>query len=550
MPTTKLSLAILCVSATAVLSGCNATLPSRPGVDSQDSLAGVRDNSRHPTDGQIWKQESFLQIDLENMLSDLIPQHTLGHGTIVSAKKINSLAEFDIWNRIRNGFELKSSDHPRIERQLAWYQEHPLHLPEIEERARPYLFYIVEALEKRGLPMELALLPAIESAFQPTAYSSQRAAGIWQFIPSTGKMLGLEQNSWYDGRLDIVAATDAALDYLQLLAERFDGDWELALAAYNSGEGTVRRAIQKNREQGKSTDYWSLDLPRQTRHYVPHLLALARLVDEPEAFGTSLTHIPNQPYFDSVDLGGQIDLRLAAKMADISFEELSQLNPGFNSWTTAPDGPHRLVLPLENIERFKESLAELEPEQQRGNRYRIRSGDTLGSIANRYGTTVRALKQANGLKISQIQAGRYLYLPEFTPPTKPALSARDLKQRRTPTADRRTLYTIRNGDSLWTIARKHNVNLELLAQWNNISTRDTLRPGETVVILRSDAAATNPVAHAPEPLTYSVRRGDTLSGIAKQFSVTVSDLREWNHLPGKHLFPGQKINLHLNLAEN
>lgn len=501
MPTTRYSLAILCLIAFSGLSGCNGSMPARSATDSTQSPGDDPEESDVARAEQTWLQDWNLPDAFDALPSGQFWLQNRNLPETTSTTKIDSLAEVDLWTRIRHGFELTLEDESRIAGQLEWYHDHPDHLPQIEERARPYLFYIVEELDRRGLPMELALLPAIESAFIPTAYSSQNAAGIWQFMPSTGKMLGLEQNSWYDGRLDVVAATEAALDYLQSLAAQFDGDWNLALAAYNSGEGTVRRAMQKNREQGKSTDFWSLDLPWQTRRYVPQLLALAKVVEEPEAFGTRLTSIPNQPLFDSVDIQAQLDLTLAARMAELSIDELLQLNPAFNRWATAPQGPHRLILPLENIEMFKQNLVALDPKKRlrvtainrTGNsptlRYTIQPGDNLGSIARRHGTTVDTLKLANGLEGNMIRAGRHLLIPGPVPETSRPLPVVAQRQRQVGISGRKTIYTVRSGDSLWAIARSYNVDHEALARWNGIAAGDTLQPGQKLIILNDSVVA-------------------------------------------------------------
>lgn len=229
---------------------------------------------------------------------------------------------------------------------IAWYARHQAYLDRVAERATPYLFHIVEEIERRGMPMELALLPIVESAFHPFAYSRSHASGIWQFIPGTGRNYGLKQNWWYDGRRDIVAATDAALRYLDKLNKEFHGNWLHALAAYNTGERNVGRAIKRNRKAGKQTDFWSLRLPRETRGYVPSLLAVAELLAEPEKYGITWQTIENKPYFTQVDIGGQLDLATAAGLADLSMDDLYTLNPAFNRWATAPDGPHHLLVPV------------------------------------------------------------------------------------------------------------------------------------------------------------------------------------------------------------
>jgi membrane-bound lytic murein transglycosylase D len=255
----------------------------------------------------------------------------------------------DLWARIRDGYAIPDHNNARVKQQFSAYagrfsayagrKDYWLR---VSERATPYLHLIVEAIDERGLPQELALLPVVESGFQPFAYSHGRAAGIWQFIPATGRHYGLKQNWWYDGRRDVTAATEAALDYLTYLNEMFDGDWLLALAAYNAGEGTVSRAIKRNRQAGRATDYWSLDLPRETMHYVPRLLAVSEIVAHPERHDIALTPISNEPAVAVVDLEHQVDLALAAELAEIDIETLYALNPGFNRWATAPEGPHRL----------------------------------------------------------------------------------------------------------------------------------------------------------------------------------------------------------------
>ncbi|MCP4289785.1 MAG: LysM peptidoglycan-binding domain-containing protein [Gammaproteobacteria bacterium] len=534
MPTTRFSLATICLSALVVLSGCTATLPK--SASNKSSHAGtLTAGSNTGMQEQTWPQAP----DLPNTLS---------------AADLSAPIETDIWTRIRQGFQLTAVDNSRIDRQLKWYRAHPEHLPRIEERAQPYLFYIVDELDKRNMPMELALLPVVESAFRPSAYSAYRAAGLWQFIPSTGTMFGLQQNWWYDGRRDVVASTQAALNYLQSLAKQFDGNWELALAAYNSGGGTVRRAIRKNRKRGKTTDYWSLDLPRETRRYVPQLLALAKVVRDPEAYGTRLSKIRNQPVFDSVDIGTQLDLSLAAKMADVSIEELYQLNPGFNRWATAPQGPHRLVLPLKNIERFKQKLAQLEPGQRLNwTRYTIQPGDNLGSIARRHRTTIAALKQTNRLRGNTIRAGKHLLIPgSVTVAANRTTSMPRQRGRKVEYRGNKTSYSVRSGDSLWTIAQRHKVSHKALARWNGIALGDTLRPGQKLVVFSDKNIVSDSSTSAVSSsslLRYSVVKGDSLARIAQRFKVKVSDLRKWNHLPGKYLQPGQNLNLRENLAE-
>ncbi len=254
----------------------------------------------------------------------------------------------DLWMRLRGGYGLDLSiENDRIRVQREWYARHPEYFTRVTTRSERYLHYIVEQAEARDMPLELALLPIVESAFDPFAYSHARAAGPWQFIPSTGDYFGMQRTWWEDQRRDILKSTNAALDYLQQLSNRFEGDWLLALASYNAGGGTVSRAIRRNKEAGKPTDFWNLNLPRETTAYVPKLLAIAQIVGDPQAYGVPLHPIANEPYFATVKTGGQIDLAQAARLADISVEELYLLNPSYNRWATSPDGPFRLLVPVD-----------------------------------------------------------------------------------------------------------------------------------------------------------------------------------------------------------
>lgn len=262
----------------------------------------------------------------------------------------------NLWQRLRAGYKLQVKDNDEIERTVEYFSRKPRYFENISQRARPYLYHIVQELERRKMPLELALLPAIESSFQPTALSPKKAAGVWQFIPSTGRNYGLRQNRFYDGRRDVLASTRAALDYLEKLNEMFNGDWLLAVAAYNCGEGAVQRAIRKNESREKLTDFWSLDLPRETRQYVPNLIAVSKIVADPEKHDVKLSYISNRPYLQNVNVGTQINLNLAAKLAGLSTHEFNRLNPGYRLGVTDPDGPHLLTLPIEKVDNFKQQL--------------------------------------------------------------------------------------------------------------------------------------------------------------------------------------------------
>ena len=318
----------------------------------------------------------------------------------------------DLFARMRPGFALPAVEDPSIRREIEWYQGHSGFLARTFGRGRRYLHHIVETLEARNLPRELALLPVVESAFDPFAYSRCLASGLWQFLPGTGRSYGLDQDWWTDDRRGVLEATHAALDHLEALHAEFEGDWLLALAAYNAGSGSVKRAVERNQRSGLPTDFFHLDLPQETRAYVPKLLAISRLVAEPGAFGVELPAIPNVPYFARVDLEGQIDLGKVADLAQIPREELRALNPEFNRWATAPDGPHHLLVPVPAKERFETLLAALPRDVRlRLAHHRVRRGDTLGAIARRHRVSIEALRGANGIQGSLIHPGQDLLVP-------------------------------------------------------------------------------------------------------------------------------------------
>lgn len=482
----------------------------------------------------------------------------------VQQQALESAIPQDVWQRIREGFTLADTDHPRLQRELAWYARHPGYMQRVAERATPYMYYIIETIEENNLPSELALLPIVESAFQPFAYSHGRAAGIWQFIPSTGRLYGLKQNWWYDGRRDVYAATQAAVKLLENLNRQFDGDWLLALAAYNSGSGTVKKAIRRNQRRGKPTDFWSLDLPRETRAYVPKLLALKQLVADPAVFDMELTEIPNEPYFARMELDWQIDLARAAELAEINLDELYRLNPGFNRWATAPNGPHHLLIPLENADTFAANLATLPPEQRiRWVRHKIRPGDTLSTIAVKYNTSITTIKQVNGMRGNFLRAGRSLTIPvasQSAASYRLSESQRVKSLQNTPRKGVKIVHIVQSGDTFWDLAQQHKVNVRALAKWNGMAPRDPLVPGQKLVIWSRTSTTTGSLEavvlalpqhrSVTKRIGYKVRRGDSLAKISRKFQVSVAQLRRWNNLPkGKYLQPGQRLTLYVDVMQ-
>lgn len=465
----------------------------------------------------------------------------------------------DLWERIRFQLTLNQLANPRIESEKRWYLNNPEYLRRVSQRATPYLYYVVSEVEKRGLPMELALLPIMESAYDPFAYSHGRAAGMWQIIPGTGKELGLRQDWWYDGRRDIRASTDAALTYLTRLNKAFDGNWELTLAAYNSGKRRVNNAIVANRQKGRATDFWSLGLPRETRNYVPRLLALSQVIAESPEHGIPLTPVPNRAWFSVVATGGQIDLAQAAELAGMDIEQVYLLNPGFSRWATSPAGPHELLMPRQVAPHFEQQLAALDPDQRvQWERYTIRSGDSLSTIARKFGTESRVIREVNNLKDNRIRAGKTLLIPTASAPLEAyTLSSEQRlasKTSRRKGKGQRSEYVVRPGDSFWTIARAHKVSTRKLAEWNGLAVRDPIHPGQTLLVWGgSDSkgtVATNLRKPTMRKLGYKVRNGDSLARIAGKFNISVKEIVSWNSkLQGKkYIHPGQVLTLYVDVT--
>jgi membrane-bound lytic murein transglycosylase D len=501
----------------------------------------------------------------------------------------------DLLARLRGGFTWPEVIDPAVQRELKWFASHPQYMNRVFERADLYLFYIVGELERRGMPAELALLPIVESAFDPFAYSHGRAAGLWQIIPGTGKRLGVTQNWWYDGRRDVLESTRAALDYLAQMHEQFDGDWLLAVAGYNSGEGNVVRALKRATQDGKPGDFWGIKgyLPAETRTYLPRLLAIRELVADPVKYGISLPPLVNEPHFAVVQTGSQIDMALAAELAGIDTDRLYALNAGVNRWATDPDGPHRLLIPAGQASTFETALVALgERERVQWTRYRVKQGEALGAIAEKYQTTVAVLREVNGLRGNTIRAGDYLMIPTATASLArytQSADARAARQQATPRGDTRTEHVVASGESLWSIAQQHGVDVRSLASWNSMAPGDVLSVGRELVIWKQSPNSTARAAAVPaissvvsggsgatdiavattrtdavasqipaasfdnsqiRQVTYIVRRGDSLYSIARRFRVTVPKLLEWNDMNrDNYLQPGQRLVMFVNVLE-
>ena len=379
-----------------------------------------------------------------------------------------------LWTRLINGYGLGHVEHRRVTQEMRHLSRHRPSFDKLLGRGTDYLHFLLDAVEQRGLPTELALLPAIESGYRPFAYSPDGAAGLWQFMPATAQRFGLEMDWWYDARRDVVTSTEAALDYLEHLHKRFDGDWLRALAAYNAGGAKVARAAHRNRRHGKPTDFWSLELPRETDRYVPRLLALAHLIANPAAFGLVLPELGDRPRLTVVDAGSQTDLRVAARVAEVPLEQFAAMNAGYNRSATRPEGPHRFVVPTEAEPRLRTALADLTDSQRlRWARHRIRRGDTLAAIARRHGVRVDAIKRANQLNSNRIIAGDDILIPLSAAVETPLAS---LTEQAKPIG-----YRVRKGDSLYVIARRFGVSVNELRRWNRIPGR-LIKPGQRLLV--------------------------------------------------------------------
>jgi membrane-bound lytic murein transglycosylase D len=446
----------------------------------------------------------------------------------------------DLFDRMRAGFALDEVQEPAIDQQLAWFEHNPDYLERVFQRGQRYMYHVVTEVEARGMPLEFALLPVVESAYEPFAYSVSRAAGLWQFIPGTGVRFGLKQNWWFDGRRDVIESTRAALDYLQALHDQFDGDWLLAIAAYNVGENTVQRELDYNRAHGKPTDFWHLKLPAETRAYVPKLLAMKRLMAEPERYGLEFAVIPNEPYFAVIDTNSQIDLKIAAKLAGTSYDELVALNPGYNRWATDPEGPHRMLVPIDNADGFESALKTLSAEERVPFAiHEVTRRETLASIAKQYGTSAAVIAKVNDLKGGKVTVGDSLKIPEISGqlPDKVLLAASRVDRPQSDLGGRRQhqiVYRVRAGETLSSIARRHGMPVSTLARLNNMGTADTLVTGQRLVIKASARRYRDEGVRSGRRVLYTVRNGDTVYSISRQFQVSVPQLKSWNGLNRHH----------------
>ena len=468
----------------------------------------------------------------------------------------------DLWQEIRNNFSLDHhEENPLVQSQLHWLKSHPKYLERICARAEPYLYHIYQEVKRRHMPAEMVLVPVIESAYNPFVYSKAGAAGLWQIMPVTATHLGITHSWWHDGRRDLLASTKAALNYLDYLHKFFKGNWYLAMAAYDAGEGTVDNSRKRNARAGYNTDFWSLRLPAETRAYLPRLLAIAMIMGDPKAYGLHLPVLKNQAYFQAVNIGSQMDLAQAAKLAGISLEKIYLLNPGYNHWATNPDGPHQLLIPVNKVTHFKAELAKLPQRlRMRWQRYKVKQGDSIGLLAHRFDTKIALIKKVNKLSSNTIRLGQVLFIPIAKHDLPKHSRLLDLYRipdalthKRVIIQPTKTVYQVQPGDSLWTIAKKHAVPIKHIRHWNHLKQKELLHPGKKLVIWKKKKTTVpiNPwqrlTQQRPKTIKYQIKSGDTLSDIALKYHSTVADIKHRNHLKSMMLKIGQKLAVRTNI---
>ena len=519
--------------------GACATTPPASSAADWAMIAGTRP-ARVEATPPAEPATRDLHNDAATLVSDPVPAETTALGQLP-----------DVFERIRMGYQLPDSTDPSIARLVKFFAGKPEFLDRTFERGERYLYYVVRELEARNMPLELALLPVIESAYNPYAYSRARAAGVWQFIAPTAKRYEVRVNWWQDGRRDIVDSTRAALDYLSSLHTMFGGDWFLAIAAYNCGELAVQRAVDRARAAGAPTDFWHLKLPGETRGYVPSLLAMARIVANPDAYGLEFAPIANKPYFTQVDVRGQLDLRVAATLLRVSEDELHALNPAFNRWATDPEGPHHLLVPYAAAPEFARTIAELPHEARMPvERYRITKNDSIQTLARDRAIPVSTIRQLNGLSAVDFRVGDDIILPASK--IAPLRAGLIIEGETSLKNDRRHRhsYVVRRGDTLASIAKRNHVGVQELVRLNGLAPHSRLHAGHRLVVAASDQdakptgkRAKHPSAKesGPRKVSYVVRHGDTLGTISKRFSVSIAQVKTWNRIKGSGLRPGQKL---------
>lgn len=434
-------------------------------------------------------------------------------GVVAEAVTTVEAPPTDLWDRIRAGYSMEDLDDPLVAKWEKFYSDRPEYMARIVERSNKYMFYIVTELERRGMPLEIALLPMIESAFNPVANSSAKAAGIWQFIPSTGVNYGMKQDWWADSRRDIVAATNGALDYLSKLHGMF-GDWQLALASYNWGEGSVGRGVQKAKARGKDGTYLTLDMPAETRNYLPKLQAVKNIIRNPAAFGLTLASIPNEPYFKTITLANPIDLKRAAQLAEMTEAEFVALNPAHNRPVIGGRSEYQVLMPADKADNFLARLEANEKPRVSWMAYRTRTGDRIEALAERFGTTVAAIKSVNGIRsvAPSLPAGYHLLVPSDGPSEDALGSIQNAVFTKFPEYVPARVHKVRRGETFAGIAKRYGVKPATLAQWNRMG-KPSARAGQ-VLYVSGPAPMRQVASKKGGRIVYVKRGGKTVRHVA------------------------------------
>jgi membrane-bound lytic murein transglycosylase D len=469
--------------------------------------------------------------------------------------------ETDLWHYIANHQRLVGQNQQQVDEHIAWFIKHPDYLQRVSRRAQPYLHLVVSEVEKEGLPIEIALLPIVESAYYPFAYSHGTAAGLWQFIPSTGKLYGLEEDWWYAGRRDVLASTKAAVKYLKNLNQLFDGDWLLAIAAYNAGPGRVQKAINANIKSGKKTDFWHLELPNETKRYVPKLLAVAKILQDPTRYKQSFERINNTSYLQAIELDSQFDLALIAQWTGLTIDDIYTYNPGLRRWATPSTLPFTLLLPDSVASVFEKKLNESGDRSQLSwVRHKIQSGESLNLLASKYNTTLEQIISVNGLRDDIIRAGEYIIVPLAQQSEAYYALSEEQREKSRLNAQKgasKLIYTVVSGDSLWKISEQFDTSINNLIRWNHIQPSTPLSIGKELVIRLTNKNQTELAKIArtgldiTRKITYKIKSGDNLSKIASRYNVTISQIRKWNALGASNIIhPGQKLNITISVVNS
>ncbi|MBD3754860.1 MAG: LysM peptidoglycan-binding domain-containing protein [Gammaproteobacteria bacterium] len=538
-PTIPLRLSLLNLALAGVLgglSGCSQLNPPQPANEAT-KLVLVHDDA-----------QDIVNITANPSPSATQPRSANSHPA-VSVTEPTDLAKAtqliveqhdNLWDEIASQLTLGDDHLDAFDTYLNFYLRNPKHLARVSDRAKPYLHYIVQQVKERNMPLEIALLPVIESGFQAQARSHQSAVGLWQFIPQTAHLYGLQKNWWFDGRQDVIQSTNAALDYLQKLYELNDNDWLLALASYNGGIGNVWKAVKKFRQKtqqagSEKADFWQIRhyLPKETQHYVPQLLAIAHIVKNRQALNIQLEPIDNRPFFDVVTLDKQIDLSMVASLSDTPQDLLAMLNPGYLQAVTPPNGPYHIVLPLQNQAQFAEQLQkDASLFDIRWTEHKIKAGDTLSEIAERYKTTSKAIQKLNNMTNHRLRVGKTLLIPV---PQHYAQALASQPKKTSSYKGPKFYHEVKNGESLWTIARYYNIDTKTLCNWNNIGVRTPLTIGQKLEI------RSNQYGYQTQ---YTLKPGDSLWTVAQKFNVSTQEVANWNGLKSNEVVqPGQRLTL-------